>query len=81
VTKEQEILSASLAEIDRRCAELEMVLSTLPPDAQCCCGCQREELEAELSALWRFRLELDRQLGQTAPLYRAGLTWLCSSRS
>jgi hypothetical protein len=57
MTKGQEILSARLAYIARRRAELEMVLSTLPHMQQCC-DHEREELEAELAALWRYRASL-----------------------
>lgn len=53
--KDREILEGHLAEIDRRRAELEMVLGTLPPDPY---RCDRQELEADLRGLWSLRLEL-----------------------
>jgi hypothetical protein len=46
--KDREILEGHLAEIDRRRAELEMVLATLPPDPY---RCDRQDLEAELRRL------------------------------
>jgi hypothetical protein len=78
VTKQQEILSARLANIDRRRAELEIVLSTLPPDAHSCCGCPRQELEEELNALWRYRLEIAEQLNLAPHWQRAHEIWLRS---
>jgi hypothetical protein len=57
--KDREIAACRLAEIDRRRAELEMVLTTLPPSTA-----QHEQLEAELAALWRYRVEI---VGQLTP--------------
>ena len=53
-------LEARLAEIDRRRATLEMVISTLPPTPHHCEDCedQREQLEAELRGLRSLRAEL-----------------------
>jgi hypothetical protein len=48
-----------IAEIDRRHAELEMVLSTLPNTPQ---RLDRGELEAELTELWRYRAQIAQQL-------------------
>jgi hypothetical protein len=63
MTKEQQMLGARLAVIDRRRAEIEFMLSTMPLNTRCCDGgCQREELESELRGLWRFRLALAEQL-------------------
>jgi hypothetical protein len=59
--KEREILAARLAQIDSRRAELEMVLASLPPRARL-----REDMEAELRALWRARLEIAEQLDRRA---------------
>jgi hypothetical protein len=57
--KDREILEGHLAEIDRRRAELEMVLGTLPPDPY---RCDRQDLEAELRGLWSLRAEIAAQL-------------------
>jgi hypothetical protein len=38
------------------------MLSTMPPDSHCCFGGQRQQLEAELIALWRMRTEIVRAL-------------------
>lgn len=60
--QEREILEMRLRSLDRRRAELEMVLSTLPPDTHCCGDPRREEVEAELSSLWKNRLEIAEKL-------------------
>jgi hypothetical protein len=55
--KERQVLEGQLAEIDRHRAELEIVLSTIPPNRY-----DRQELEAELRGLWSLRLELAERL-------------------
>jgi hypothetical protein len=55
--KERQVLEGQLAEIDRRRAELEIVLGTIPLNRY-----DRQELEAELRGLWSLRLELAEQL-------------------
>ena len=64
--KQREILTVQLAAIDRRRAELEAVLTTLPPDTQhgseSEADHQRHELEAELPELWQWRAEITEQL-------------------
>jgi hypothetical protein len=55
--KERQVLEGQLAEIDRRRAELDIVLGTIPPNRY-----DRQELEAELRGLWSFRLELAERL-------------------
>jgi hypothetical protein len=62
--KEREILQGQLAAIDRRRAELEIVLASVAPEGHHCFGCagSRQELEAELRDLWRHRLTLAEQL-------------------
>jgi hypothetical protein len=59
---QRQTLEMELATIDRRRAELEMVLSTLPPDTHHCCDPRREEFEAELSSLWQHRQEIAEEL-------------------
>jgi hypothetical protein len=67
--KERQILESQLREIDLRRSQLEVVLTSLPPDTPQCCGsCQRQELEDELRDLWSIRLELAEQLN---PPHRA----------
>jgi hypothetical protein len=56
--KEREILAATLAEIDRRHAELEYVLQSLPPRSPL-----REDLQTQLAELWRYRAQLAKQIG------------------
>jgi hypothetical protein len=57
--QEQKQLEMKVAEIDRRRAQLEMVLNALRPDTQHCCrDRRREEIEVELSNLWRHRIEI-----------------------
>ena len=48
---ERQIIESQLAEIDRRCAELEFMLDTLPPITAQCCDHGREQLELELRDL------------------------------
>jgi hypothetical protein len=55
----REALEHALADIDRRRAELEMVLASLPLDSQHCCGdYQRQAVESELQDLWELRIRL-----------------------
>ena len=61
---ERQIIESQLAEIDRRRAELEFMLDTLPPITAQCCDYGREELEIELRDLWAIRTEI---LGQLNP--------------
>jgi hypothetical protein len=60
----REILGAQLVEIDRRRAELECMLASLPPanPHSCCCDCHRQDLEDELRDLWRARVALAEQI-------------------
>ena len=37
------------------------MLASLPPDALCCCGCERQEIEDELQVSWRERAEIAEQ--------------------
>ena len=63
--KAHEILLSRLAEIDQRRAEVEFMLSTMPPNAPCCDGDgdnAREELEVELRDLWAIRTDIFEQL-------------------
>jgi len=62
VNKEQEILSAELAKIDHRRAEVECLLSYLPYDPHRDEDYRRETLEAELRWLWSRRNEISEQL-------------------
>jgi hypothetical protein len=62
VNKEQEILSAELAKIDHRRAEVECLLSYLPHDPHRDEDYQRETFEAELRWLWSRRNEISEQL-------------------
>ena len=55
--KERQVLEGQLAEIDRRRAELEIVLGSIPPNRY-----DHQELEAELLGLWSLRLELAERL-------------------
>ena len=59
---ERQIIESQLAEIDRRRAELEFMLDTLPPVTAQCCDHEREELESELRSLWGVSREIARQL-------------------
>ena len=52
---DREMLEFELQRIDRRRAELELVLSTLPPD-------YHQDLEDELRELWLARVEVTKQL-------------------
>ena len=64
MSKEHEILSAELAKIDRRRAEVECLLTYLSYDPHRCGGddYRREALEAELRWLWSRRTEITEQL-------------------
>jgi hypothetical protein len=62
--KEQQALERDIADIDRRRAELEMVIGARPPDC-------RAELEDELAGLWRLRRALAEQLRPRRTLRRA----------
>jgi hypothetical protein len=62
VSKEQEILSAELAKIDHRRAEVECLLSYLPYDPHRDEDYERETLEEELQWLWSRRSEITQQL-------------------
>ena len=68
MSKEQEILSAELAKIDHRRAEVECLLSYLPYDPHRDEDYQRETLEAELRWLWSRRNEISEQLRPYAAL-------------
>ena len=59
--KDRQILEAQMAAIDRRRAELEFVLTTLPRAVPYCCDHVREQVETELRDLWRYRLEITEQ--------------------
>ena len=56
--RKQEILSVQLASIDRRRAELECMMTTLPPD-------YREDFEDELRDLWVHQVKVAEQLTPT----------------
>ena len=58
---ERQIVESRLAEIDLRRSQLEAMLSTMP-HAPHCCGCEREELEIELSDLWGVRTAIFEQI-------------------
>jgi hypothetical protein len=58
----REILESWLRRIDRRRSELEMVMNSLPPDTHCCGDPRREEVQLELSDLWRRRVEICKKL-------------------
>jgi hypothetical protein len=53
-----EVSDRDLADIDRRRAEIELVLGSVSP----ACTDYRDELESELAGLWRLRRELAEQL-------------------
>jgi hypothetical protein len=56
--QEQQERERDLADIDRRRAELELVIGTISPN----CVDYREQLESELNALWNLRCTLAEQL-------------------
>jgi hypothetical protein len=62
MSTEQEMLSAELAKIDHRRAEVECLLTYLPYDPHRDEDYQRETLEAELRWLWSRRNEITEQL-------------------
>jgi hypothetical protein len=62
--KDREIAAMRLAEIDRRRAELEIVLSHLPNTPQ---RLDRDELETELAHLWRYRAQIAQLLAAPEP--------------
>jgi hypothetical protein len=64
--KEQYALQRDLADIDRRRAELEAVLNTVPPN----CFDYRQQLESELNGLWALRRTLAEQLRPRSGLRR-----------
>jgi len=55
-------LEMQLTEIDRKRAQLEIMINSMPHNTHCCGGCERDELEDELRALWAVRNDIARQL-------------------